>query len=284
MRHHRRPLAIERQGEPWPEFEDAVNPAISGGRVYAVGDVHGQADLLAAMWIAIAEDMKRHPADRALIIFLGDLIDRGPDSAGVVEAIIRAQERWRDGIEIMCLRGNHDHWLATFLTDPSVLSAWAVKGGLETLVSYGLKEGDILAGVADIGRAVALQQMFAAIIPIRHKEFMLSLPLWHDDGDYFFAHAGVDPDRPLADQRFEDLTWIRDKFLLSQKNFGKVVVHGHTPRQEVESLPNRINVDTGAYMRQVLSCVILEGAERHLLQVGPGVPVSPNDPATEAAA
>lgn len=267
---YRRPLAVDRMGEPWPEFKDAAEAETSGRRIYAVGDVHGQSDLLAAMRAAIAEDMQRHKADRALIIFLGDLIDRGPDSAGVVEAIVRAREQQDEYIEIRCLRGNHDHWLASFFTDPSVLPVWAGKGGLETLVSYGLKESDILAAVADVDRAVALQQVFAAAIPDRHREFMLSLPLWHGEGDYFFAHAGVDPDRPLTDQRLEDLTWIRDKFLLSRKNFGKVVVHGHTPRFDVESFPNRINVDTGAYIHQTLSCVILEGTERHLLQVGAG--------------
>ncbi|WP_117192139.1 metallophosphoesterase family protein [Rhizobium terrae] len=261
---HRRALATE----SWPEFKDADEAGTAGRRIYAVGDIHGYAGLLAAMRNAIVEDMRRYPADRALVIFLGDFIDRGPDSFEVVEALAQAQDDGVDGVETLCLRGNHDDWLATFLADASVLSRWAIKGGLETLVSYGLKEGDILAGVADIDRAIALQKDFAAAIPDRHREFMLSLPLWHGDGDYFFAHAGVDPDRPLDDQRIEDLTWIRDKFLLSRKNFGKVVVHGHTPRPAVESLPNRINVDTGVYLRQVLSCVILEGTQRHLLQVG----------------
>lgn len=264
----RRPLAVDRIGESWPGFSPDRQASTTGRRIYAIGDIHGYAGLLAAMQAAIAEDMRRHPADRALIIFLGDLIDRGPDSFGVIEAIIQAKERQSDGLEVICLRGNHDHWLATFLDDPSVLSRWAAKGGLETLVSYGIGAGDVLATVDDAEGASALQQNFAALIPDRHKQFMLSLPLWHGEGDYFFAHAGVDPDRPLSDQRLEDLTWIRDRFLLSRRNFGKVVVHGHTAQPEVESLPNRINVDTGVYIRNILSCVILEGTERHLLQVG----------------
>lgn len=269
--HHRRPLAVDRIGESWPEFGDEFElenrASTTGRRVYAIGDVHGYADLLVAMQAAIAEDMARHPADRALIIFLGDLIDRGPDSFGVVEAVAGAVAGQGDGIETICLRGNHDHWLATFLDEPAILSRWAPKGGLETLVSYGIGADEVLAAVDDAEKATALQQDFALLLPHRHKEFMLSLPLSHGDGDYFFAHAGIDPDRPLADQRLEDLTWIRDKFLFSRRDFGKVVVHGHTPRPDVESLPNRINVDTGVYIRNILSCVILEGTERHLLQV-----------------
>jgi len=158
-----------------------------------------------------------------------------------------------------------------------------LKGGFETLLSYGMKEADILAAVENGDRAIALQRMFSAVIPERHREFMLSLPLSHGDGDYFFAHAGVDPDRPLDDQRSEDLTWIRDKFLLSRKNFGKVVVHGHSPRLVPESLQNRINVDTGVYLHQVLSCVILEGTERHLLQVGTDISQTA-EPVLEAGA
>jgi serine/threonine protein phosphatase 1 len=265
--HRRRPLAVDRLGESWPEFAPDRRASTADKRIYAIGDVHGYAEHLAAMQAAIAEDMRRHPADRALIIFLGDLIDRGPDSFGVVEAVARAREEQGGDVETICLRGNHDHWLATFLDDPSILSRWAPKGGLETLVSYGIGADEIVAAVDDPEKAAAVQQNFAALIPDRHREFMLSLPLWHDDGDYFFAHAGVDPDRPLSDQRLEDLTWIRDRFLLSRRDFGKVVVHGHTPRPEVESLPNRINVDTGVYIRNILSCVILEGTERHLLQV-----------------
>lgn len=259
----RRPLSTE----TWPEFDNAAKAATSGRRIYAIGDVHGYSELLADLRAAIAEDMKRHKADRALIIFLGDLIDRGPDSAGVVEMVAKMREEQADGIETICLCGNHDYWLRQFLTDISDFPRWALKGGLETLISYGMNEADILAAVDNQELAIALQQKFVAVLPERHREFMLSLPLSYGDGDYFFAHAGVDPDRPLTDQRLEDLTWIRDKFLLSRRDFGKVVVHGHTPRPTVESLPNRINVDTGVYLRQVLSCVILDGTERYLLQM-----------------
>lgn len=264
----RRILPIDRTDGDWPEF-DNVSPAVTGSRrIYAIGDIHGYDDLLGALQQAISADMARHPAEQALIIYLGDLIDRGPNSLDVIDMIIDYKENPPANAQVVCLRGNHDEWLIAFVDDASIVSPWALKGGLETLASYGLSKDDVLAAVADPDIAEALRQQFLLQLPERHKDFMLSLPLSHIEGDYFFAHAGVDPDRRLADQRREDLTWIRDKFLLSRKNFGKVVVHGHSHRDAVESFPNRINVDTGAYVQQVLSCVILEGQDRHLLQVG----------------
>lgn len=264
----RRVLPIDADGEAWHEFEGASAASIGARRVYAIGDVHGYLELLFAMQEAIAADLDRYPVEHALVLYLGDLIDRGPCSADVVEAIIDSQNDRRAGVDVACLRGNHDQWLVSFLEDAAILSIWAAKGGLETLVSYGLAAEDVLAGASEVAVAEKVRQRFMKLLPERHQAFMQALPLSHSEGDYFFAHAGIDPDRPLADQRREDLTWIRDKFLLSRKNFGKVVVHGHSHRESVESLPNRINVDTGAYVQQVLSCVILEGTERHLLQVG----------------
>jgi serine/threonine protein phosphatase 1 len=266
-------LPIETGDEPWPEFETARPAAISGKRIYAIGDVHGQAGLLAQMQAAIAADLARHPAEKALILYLGDLADRGPNSATVLQRIIDSQDQPGTGVEVKCLRGNHDQWLLDFCTDPGVLFVWGRKGGLETLVSYGIPAEAVLAGLADLDDAENVRRRFVEVLPERHKAFILGQPFCHQDGDYFFAHAGVDPDRSLAEQSSEDLTWIRNKFLNSRRNLGKVVVHGHTRRAAVESLPNRINVDTGAYAQQVLSCVILEGTERHLLQVGSPVSV-----------
>lgn len=269
----RRVLPIETGGEPWPEFESVRPAAISGKRIYAIGDVHGYVALLAQMQAAIAADLERHPVAKALVLYLGDLADRGPNSAAVLQRIIESQEAGRDDVEVKCLRGNHDQWLLDFCTDPGVMFVWGRKGGLETLVSYGVPAKAVLAGLADLDAAENVRQRFVEALPERHKAFILGQAFSHSDGDYFFAHAGVDPDRSLADQSSEDLTWIRGKFLTSRRNFGKVVVHGHTRREAVESLPNRINVDTGAYAQQLLICVILEGTERHLLQVGSPVSV-----------
>ena len=263
----RQPLPIDTQSGDWAHFSDTDRADTAGVRIYAIGDVHGHLDQLVAMQAAIAADRARHPVARVLIVYLGDLIDRGPHSAGVIDRLIDQCNRADDGTQIVCLTGNHDAWLNQFLQDITVFPLWARKGGLETLLSYDFSPQEVLRAMADTAATEVLRLALLARMPQRHKDFMASLALSHQQGGYFFAHAGVEPDRSLSEQRQEDLTWIRDKFLVSRKNFGKVVVHGHTPGTRVESLPNRINVDTGIYATQVLSCVVLEGTERHVIAV-----------------
>ncbi|MGZ9719401.1 metallophosphoesterase [Rhizobium miluonense] len=266
----RQPLPIDMSGGNWSHFRDVLPAGTEGVRIYAVGDIHGHLDHLLAMQAAIAADRAQHPVERMVIVYLGDLIDRGLHSRSVIEQIAAQQNAANETMEIVCLTGNHDAWLNEFLTDAAVLPLWGRKGGLETLASYDFSPEEVMRAMADPVAAEVMRLALVARMPQRHKEFIATLLLSYQRGGYFFAHAGVNPDRSLGEQRKEDLTWIRDRFLTSRTDFGKVVVHGHTSGPRVESLPNRINVDTGIYATGVLSCVVLEGTERHLITVDRG--------------
>lgn len=232
--------------------------------VYAIGDVHGCLDLLQKLEREIADDMARRKASRRVVVYLGDYIDRGPDSRGVIEHL---STRPLPGCESVHLAGNHDRWLLDFLDDPGQGHAWLMNGGRATLASYGV--GD----VAKESRRQELQGLRDAldrVLPAHHRAFLQGLAYCHEEGDYFFAHAGVRPDVPLAEQEPADLLWIREEFLYSDADFGKVVVHGHTPTHTPEEYKNRIGVDTGAFMSNRLTALVLEGAKRRFLyaQVG----------------
>lgn len=263
----RQPLPIDMSSGSWSHFCDVPPADTKNGRIYAIGDIHGHLDHLLAMQAAIDADRARHPVERATIVYLGDLIDRGPHSRSVIEQVAAQQSAADDTTGVVCISGNHDAWLNEFLTDATILPLWGRKGGLETLASYGFPPEEVLCAMADPVAAEVLRLALIARMPQHHRDFIAGLPLSHQQGGYFFAHAGVNPDRSLTNQRKEDLTWIRDPFLTSMTDFGKVVVHGHTSGASVESLPNRINVDTGIYATGVLSCVVLEGAARHLITV-----------------
>ncbi|WP_162894989.1 metallophosphoesterase family protein [Rhizobium terrae] len=260
-------LAVER-------FDLPAQPLITvahgtpGQRIYAIGDLHGHLDLLVAMLKLISDDIDRYPADDALLVFLGDYIDRGPNSRQVIELLcgpVPAEDM--PGCRKVFLRGNHEQFLVDFLGGKPVLGQWAPKGGLETLVSYGISPALVARGADDPSACEAVRLQLLSAMPAWHRAFVTTLPMHCMLEEYFFAHAGVDPDRPLSDQSDEDLIWIRHKFLKSSKDFGRIVVHGHTPSRSIESFPNRINVDTGVDMHGRLSCVVLEGSDRHFLQV-----------------
>jgi serine/threonine protein phosphatase 1 len=224
-----------------------------GVRIYAIGDVHGRADLLEQAFARIDADIARRSGSRMLqiaLVLLGDYVDRGPCSRDVIERLI---ERGRTHI-LICLKGNHERCLLEFLSDPSTLASWRQFGGLETLASYGLKPR--LDADATEGRELA--ESFAAVLPESHRAFLEGLRLSYCCGDFFFVHAGVRPGLPLSRQKEEDLLWIRDDFLLCEEDFGKVVVHGHSPVLEPDVRPNRINIDTGAYATGNLTCIMIE--------------------------
>lgn len=226
------------------------NASTEPSRVYAIGDIHGRADLLDRMIGIIERDLAQHPTPTALTVTVGDYVDRGPDSRGVIERLTGHPFPTR----FVALRGNHESIFEEFLRDPSIANYWRGLGGLETLHSYGVDVAPLMRGRGHEEAAAALR----AALPQSHVTFLASLALTHTAGRYFFCHAGVRPGVPLGRQREEDLLWIRDEFLDSQADFGKVVVHGHTPREAPELHPNRINVDTGAFMSGLLSCAVLE--------------------------
>jgi serine/threonine protein phosphatase 1 len=219
-------------------------------RIYAVGDVHGRADLLDQALSRIDADLAAYPDCKPLQIFLGDYIDRGPASRAVLDRLIDRSSTH----EIVCLKGNHETYVSEFLQNPAILADWRQLGGFETLMSYGLKP----SLNADAAEQVELAQALAASLPKHHRQFLHGLSPSFTCGDFFFVHAGVKPGVPLAQQREEDLLWIRDDFLLCEDDFGKFIVHGHTPVREPDIRPNRINIDTGAYATGRLTCLIIE--------------------------
>jgi serine/threonine protein phosphatase 1 len=242
----------------------AASPSVSremlpqGLRVYAVGDVHGRADLLGAMLDKIEADMRERPAPEAIEIFLGDYVDRGPHSRHVIETLMNTPAV---GGRRYCLRGNHEEILLDFLAEPGVLMDWRRLGGFETLLSYGVAPRMAL----QLDDAAELRDAFVAAMPPDHLSFLRSTHLSFSAGEYFFAHAGIRPGTALESQSPEDLLWIRDPFLFSQRDHGKIIVHGHTPSEEPEVLANRINVDTGAFLTGRLTCVVLEGQDLRFL-------------------
>jgi len=226
-------------------------------RIYAIGDIHGRADLLAELLSRIDTDLQANPIERALHVFLGDYIDRGANSAAVIDLLIdRATTQ-----ELICLKGNHELYLAEFLADPSILTVWAQYGALPTLTSYGVEP--IFSASAKEQEKLAVE--LGKALPKSHMEFFAGLKPSLTFGDFFFVHAGVRPGIPLEKQVPQDLLWIRDDFLLHEGAFEKIVVHGHTPVREADIRPNRINIDTGAYATGRLTCLRLERDELLLM-------------------
>jgi serine/threonine protein phosphatase 1 len=232
--------------------------APEGSRIYAIGDIHGRADLLRTMHQLIHEDAYERQAARNVVVYLGDYVDRGPASAEVIDILLNEP---LPGFEHVHLAGNHEDTLIRFLSDTSVAGLWLEYGGDATLYSYGIKPPRI--NPSDLDRA---QQEFRESLPDRHFRFMSELKLTHCEGDWFFVHAGVKPGVGLEAQQPQDALWIRGEFLNSDADFGKIVVHGHTVTQEPEVRRNRIGIDTGAFMSGHLTCLIIEGERWSFLQ------------------
>jgi len=225
-------------------------------RLYVIGDIHGRLDLLDRLIDTIKRDVDEYGND-CLTITLGDYIDRGPNSRGVLERLMASPFP----TPYIALKGNHEVLLESFLADPAVGEHWRRLGGLETLHSYGVPVSGLMVGKAYEEAAARLRQ----VMPAQHMSFLRSLKTSYSNDKYFFCHAGVRPGVPLERQNDEDLLWIRGEFLNSKMDFGKIVVHGHTPVKEPEALPNRINIDTGAFATGHLTCVVLDkGGHRFL--------------------
>lgn len=220
-------------------------------RVYAVGDIHGRADLLLDLVERIDEDVQRRPIEHVVEVYLGDYIDRGDDSKIVIDILCRRLVQ-RNAV---CLRGNHEVLLEEFLKDSDVVHAWIKLGALHTITSYGVP---LAAGTQAV--APDLQEAFRRVFPRTHMLFLQCLRDVYRCGDYLFVHAGIRPGVPLDQQVQDDLVWIRDEFLSSTVDHGWTVVHGHTPVTHPQVLSNRINIDTGAVFSGTLTCLMLEGA------------------------
>lgn len=245
-----------------PRAEAPSAPATAAGeRIYVFGDVHGRHDLLGRTLAAIDRDLEETPpAGRATIVGLGDYVDRGPDSSRVVLALI---ERGAGPAGLVSLRGNHEEVLLQFLDEPVRNGErWFAIGGSATVKSYGVPLPG--GGMWDFP---ALRQALVTRMPPAHLMFLQALPTTYVSGDYLFVHAGVRLGRPLAEQEPADLLWIRRGFSDGDAPFEKVVVHGHTPVEEPFFGTYRINLDTGAYFSGRLTCLVLEGDRRRLLQV-----------------
>jgi serine/threonine protein phosphatase 1 len=232
--------------------EPAAARLPDGLRIYAIGDIHGRADLLEALLLQIDVDRALYPSSRPILVFLGDYIDRGAASRQVLDLLLGCQRTK----EAVFLKGNHDSFVRRFLSSPAVLDEWRLYGGLETLVSYGLKPS-INPGVTEQRQ---LAEELAKSIPNQHLEFLDSLNLSFNCGDFLFVHAGIRPGVPIRKQKEEDLLWIREEFLSCEQRFEKFVVHGHTPVPTPDFRSNRINIDTGAFATGRLTCIMIEGA------------------------
>jgi len=237
----------------------ALSSVPAGTIVYAIGDIHGRLDLLQRLEAEIQSDAAGVDASRRLIVCLGDFIDRGDNAYGVIEHLLQAAP---DSFERICLIGNHEAYLLRFFDDRTVAAAWLENGGRETLTSYGVS---LPAGSDIEGASLEMQAELRARVPQSHVAFLRSLALSHREGDYLFVHAGVRPGVPIDRQKPRDLMWIREEFLIDERDFGAVVVHGHSIRPEPENLANRIGVDTGAYTTGRLTCAVLWGSERRFL-------------------
>ncbi|MBV9929829.1 MAG: serine/threonine protein phosphatase [Alphaproteobacteria bacterium] len=233
----------------------------AGARAYAVGDIHGRLDLLDEVLARIEDDAAHRRARKTWAIFLGDLIDRGPDSAGVIERL----RTWRpEHIRPVFLAGNHEEVFLTILGgDPKFLANWLKFGGAECAASYGV-DPDLLRRV-DEDEAVA---MLRARVPRRHREFLEGFADTFAFGDYLFVHAGIRPGIAIEEQDRTDLRWIRDPFLRDTQDHGCVVVHGHTISKAVDERTNRIGIDTGAYKSGILTALAVEGERRWFLATG----------------
>lgn len=242
----------------------AVEPssaAVSRGtRVYAIGDVHGRLDLLEDLHRQIRDHAREYPVHRRVVVHIGDYIDRGYQSRQTIDYLLGSP---LPGFDMVHLLGNHEQTLLDFLDDITVGPGWLRYGGRETLFSYDVEWDRDLA--EDEDSLLRIQRDLRRALPDRHRAFFAGLPLTHQEGDYLFVHAGVRPGVPLERQAPDDLVWIREEFLNSTADHGKVVVHGHSISEQPVLRPNRIGIDTGAFATGRLTCLVLEGNQRSFL-------------------
>jgi serine/threonine protein phosphatase 1 len=233
-------------------------PAVPDGtRYYAVGDIHGRLDLYEALIAAIEAEIAATPGLDHRVVLLGDLVDRGPDSAAVVERT----QRWQQTRNVRVLAGNHEEMFLAAFDKPEALRHFLKHGGRETVLSYGMTQRQLTT--------LPLEEIFERLpqfVPQSVRDYITGFEPMIRAGDYVFVHAGVDPARPLNEQKRSDLLWIRERFLSHEGPLEKVVIHGHTIFDRVMDCGNRIGIDTGAFRSGVLTALVLEGDQRRILQ------------------
>ncbi len=230
-----------------------------GRRVYAIGDIHGRADLLARLRETIVADALAAGSAQCVVIHVGDYVDRGFHAREVVDLLIDSA---LPDFESVHIKGNHEEMMLRFLDDPAAGPLWLANGGDVTLASY--RVGGWRPPLDDEGLEV-LRDRLRDALPPRHEAFLRGLPVSHVEGDYLFVHAGLRPGVPVENQTEQDMLWIREEFLDSRADHGKIVVHGHSINYQPEEHDNRIAIDTGAFATGHLTCLVLEGTERWIL-------------------
>ena len=234
-----------------------------GERVYAIGDIHGCLTELEQLLKLIKKDVKKNPVKTHYIIFLGDYFDRGPNTAGVVDRLIKLQKKHAN---VICLKGNHEDKFIEFLNDPVIKAhGFFTYGGFETVQSYGIKNKLLEDPVSNAQKI--RDKLFSSLSEMQ-IEFLLNLKHSKSVGDYFFCHAGIRPGVELKSQSSHDLMWIRQEFLSHPGLHKKIIVHGHTPNFEPEFMSNRINVDTKCYDSGILTSLVLEKRSQRIIQTG----------------
>ncbi len=217
-------------------------------RKYVIGDIHGRADLLRYLTDQIIEDADASGSSENVLIYLGDYVDRGPSSKEVLDMLVSEPPPSFSAIHLL---GNHEDMMLQVMIDDDDVTHWVRNGGDKTFQSYGV---NLMSGYS-----------LDCVLPESHKRFLSSLTLYHEEDGFLFVHAGIRPGVALQEQTKMDLLWIRDEFLMSQEDFGKIVVHGHTIYPTPEIRFNRIGIDTGAWRSDVLTCLILDDHERYFL-------------------
>ena len=228
-----------------------------GERYYVVGDIHGRLDLFEALIEAIEADIAQQSDADVTVVLLGDLIDRGPDSAGVIER----SAQWQESRRVRILAGNHEEMFLQSFDDIEVLRHFLKHGGRETILSFGLPVKEY--------RKLGLEELFEllpSIVPEETREFVNDFEELIEAGDYVFVHAGINPELPLDEQSRSDLLWIRERFLRYKGGYPKTVVHGHTIFDDIEYKRDRIGLDTGAFRTGVLTALVLEGATQRSIK------------------
>lgn len=236
----------------------ARHAAPAGERIYAIGDIHGCLDLFEELIEAIErDDSEAAPATRTTVILLGDLVDRGPDSAAVVA---RARE-WQARRAVRILAGNHEEMFLESFENIEILRHFLKHGGRETLLSYGLAQRTLEDATLE-----ELFDLMPQLVPPQERAFIAGFENAIVAGDYLFVHAGIRPGVPLEEQERKDMLWIREPFLKSEQQHPFMVVHGHTICETADEQPNRIGIDTGAFRSGILTALVIESDRRRYVQ------------------